>query len=161
MAFLTLAFLFGVAAEPTFFDPNLLSSQLRGSDPFGEDSESGRQDRWLKDISTKTKNYFKKVLSPLQTPIVQEFQVLTILEQYVNYTMDKVENATGSAVIWNRTHRLLMEEAEEDFPESRSAPRALYGRRRGGSQDLPPRARYINKILIPGFVQGHFLCPTI
>jgi len=41
------------------------------------------------DISTSTKNYFKKVLAPLQTPIVQEFQVLTILESYVNYTMDK------------------------------------------------------------------------
>ena len=41
------------------------------------------------DITTSTKNYFKKVLAPLQKPIVQEYQVLTILDSYVNYTMDK------------------------------------------------------------------------
>lgn len=147
MAFLTLAVLASAAAEPTVFDPKVLqSTQLRGlgSDPFGEPE---RENRWLKDISTSTKNYFKKVLAPLQTPIVQEFQVLTILESYVNYTMDKVENATGYAVIWNRTHRMLMEETEETFDAS---GRSLYGRRRRpiGEKNLPPRARYINKILM-------------
>lgn len=49
----------------------------------------------LQDITTRTKNYFKKILAPLQTPIVQEFQVLTLLDQYANYTMDKVRGATG------------------------------------------------------------------
>ena len=43
----------------------------------------------------------------------------------------------------------LMED-EDEPEESESAPeRALFGRRRRkGNQDLPPRARYVNKILI-------------
>jgi len=136
------------ATDPTFFDPTVLESQLRGSDPFGETPQ--RQNRWLKDITTRTKNYFKKILAPLQTPIVQEFQVLTLLEQYANYTMDKVENATGYAVIWNRTSRFLMENLEDlDESTQQTSGRALYGRRRSqGKENLPPRARYINKILI-------------
>eukprot|EP00438_Fugacium_kawagutii_P005808 Skav230511 [mRNA] locus=scaffold4943:10772:11467:+ [translate_table: standard] len=62
--------------------------------------------------------------------------------------MDKVENATGFAVIWNRTSRFLMELEDADDMDTAPAPgRALYSRRRQGS-DLPPRARYVNKILI-------------
>eukprot|EP00913_Durusdinium_trenchii_P029498 g27650.t1 len=64
--------------------------------------------------------------------------------------MDKVENATGSDVIWNRTSRFLQEVAEDpdESAEPSAKGRALYSRRRRGNQDLPPRARYINKILI-------------
>eukprot|EP00438_Fugacium_kawagutii_P019318 Skav202369 [mRNA] locus=scaffold1406:67786:68310:+ [translate_table: standard] len=158
MAVLAMVVLAVASAEPSLFDSEALdgSGNLRGlgsADPFAEDSSA--QNRWLKDISTRTKDYFKKILSPLQTPIVQEYQVLTILEQYVNYTMDKVENATGSAVIWNRTSRSLMEALEDpdmqdpDMEEPLGAPeRALSSRRRRQGSDLPPRARYINKILI-------------
>jgi len=156
MAILTMVVLASVAsAEPSLFDSGALdgSGNLRGlgssaSDPFADDDHRGAQNRWLKDISTRTKDYFKKVLSPLQTPIVQEYQVLRILDQYANYTMDKVENATGFAVIWNRTSRFLMELEDADDMDTAPAPgRALYSRRRQGS-DLPPRARYVNKILI-------------
>lgn len=44
----------------------------------------------------------------------------------------QVENATGYAVIWNRTGRFLMEDLE-DFDEStqQTSGRALYGRRWG------------------------------
>ena len=127
-----------VAAEPVLFEPNpFAGGQLRGQaediDPFGGVEEPGRSDKWLRDISTRTKNHFKKLLQPLQTPIVQEYQVLTILDGYVNYTMQLVSNATGHEVVWNRTGRFLSEE-----------PRALAPRK----QELPPRARYINKILI-------------
>ena len=129
-----------VAAEPVLFEPNPFASgqQLRGQtedrDPFGDAvEEPGRSDKWLRDISTRTKNHFKKLLQPLQNPIVQEYQVLTILNGYVNYTMQLVSNATGHEVVWNRTGRFLSEE-----------PRALAPRK----QELPPRARYINKILI-------------
>ncbi|CAK9000695.1 unnamed protein product [Durusdinium trenchii] len=151
MAFsMLVATIVSATAEPAFFDSNAFGSgQLRGlgSDPF---ADPGRQNKWLKDISTSTKNYFKKVLAPLQKPIVQEYQVLTILDQYANYTMDKVENATGSDVIWNRTSRFLQEVAEDpdESAEPSAKGRALYSRRRRGNQDLPPRARYINKILI-------------
>eukprot|EP00439_Symbiodinium_sp_Y106_P043867 s949_g5.t1 len=127
-----------VAAEPVLFEPSpFAGGQLRGQaediDPFGGVEEPGRSDKWLRDISTRTKNHFKKLLQPLQTPIVQEYQVLTILDGYVNYTMQLVSNATGHEVVWNRTGRFLSEE-----------PRALAPRK----QELPPRARYINKILI-------------
>lgn len=101
----------------------LAARQLRGlgSDPF---ADPGRQNKWLKDsafriltcsrdrchtqpelnpwckdISTSTKNYFKKVLAPLQKPIVQEYQVLTILDQYANYTMDKACNTGFAAAV--------------------------------------------------------------
>ena len=130
-----------VAAEPVLFEPDPFTGvqqQLRGPaedlDPFGDPvEEDGRSEKWLRDISTRTKNRFKKLLQPLQTPIVQEYQVLTILDGYVNYTMQLVANATGHEVVWNRTGRWLSEE-----------PRALRPRK----QELPPRARYINKILL-------------
>ncbi|CAE6914213.1 unnamed protein product [Symbiodinium sp. CCMP2592] len=130
-----------VAAEPVLFEPDPFAGmrqQLRGPaedlDPVGDTvEEDGRSEKWLRDISTRTKNHFKKLLQPLQTPIVQEYQVLTILDGYVNYTMQLVANATGHEVVWNRTGRWLSEE-----------PRALRPRK----QELPPRARYINKILL-------------
>ena len=59
-----------------------------------------------------------------------------VLQGYVNYTMQLVENATGREVVWNRTGRGLSLESE--------APRALASRK----QELPPRARYINRMLI-------------
>mmetsp|Transcript_107550 Transcript_107550/g.149953 ORF Transcript_107550/g.149953 Transcript_107550/m.149953 type:complete len:284 (-) Transcript_107550:176-1027(-) len=132
------------AAEPVLFEPDPFSSgqqqQLRGqaeeSDPFGDIvEEHGRSEKWLRDISTRTKNHFKKVLKPLQTPIVQEYQILKILDGYANYTMQMVANATGHDVVWNRTGRWLSELSEEEPRELRK-------------QELPPRARYINKILI-------------
>ena len=106
-----------------------------------EEQEEEERSEWLKDISTKTKNHFKRILAPLQKPIVANYQYLTELEKFVNYTMQKIENATGHVVIWNRKS-LLQEDEEEDLE-------ATWGRRRRSSgKDLPPRARYINKILI-------------
>ncbi|CAE6968083.1 unnamed protein product [Symbiodinium natans] len=136
MALLPLALLCAAtlgAAEPQLFEPEpFTSAQLRGTDPFEEAVEEPvRSEKWLRDISRRTKNHFKKILQPLQTPIVQEYQVLQILDGYVNYTMQLVANATGHDVVWNRTGRWLSEEE----------PRAL-------KQDLPPRARYINRMLI-------------
>mmetsp|Transcript_16222 Transcript_16222/g.30523 ORF Transcript_16222/g.30523 Transcript_16222/m.30523 type:complete len:276 (+) Transcript_16222:76-903(+) len=123
-------------AEPALFAPEPFASpQLRASDsdPFGEtgEEEPVRSNKWLKDISVSTKNHFKKILRPLQSPIVQEWQVLSILDGYVNYTMQMVANATGEEVIWNRTGRFLAQEHVEKK-----------------KQELPPRARYINQMLI-------------
>mmetsp|Transcript_61004 Transcript_61004/g.142714 ORF Transcript_61004/g.142714 Transcript_61004/m.142714 type:complete len:275 (+) Transcript_61004:64-888(+) len=131
-----LAILALAAAEPALFAPEPFANpQLRAadSDPFGESAEEEpvRGNKWLTDISTSTKNHFKKILRPLQTPIVQEWQVLTILDGYVNYTMQMVANATGEEVIWNRTGRFLAQEHVEKK-----------------KQELPPRARYINQMLI-------------
>ncbi|CAE7651780.1 BIG2 [Symbiodinium microadriaticum] len=130
------------AAEPRLFEPDPFTSgqqlrgQAEGSDPFGDTvEEQGRSEKWLRDISTRTKNHFKKLLKPLQTPIVQEYQILKILDGYANYTMQMVANATGNDVVWNRTGRWLSELSEEEPRELRK-------------QELPPRARYINKILI-------------
>ena len=107
-----------------------------------EEQEEEEESAWLKDISTKTKNHFKHILAPLQKPIVANYQYLTELEKFVNYTMEKVENATGHVVVWNR--KSLLQEDEEEEVET------TWGRRRRttSGKDLPPRARYINKILI-------------
>ena len=107
-----------------------------------EELEEEEGSAWLKDISTKTKNHFKHILAPLQKPIVANYQYLTELEKFVNYTMEKVENATGHVVVWNR--KSLLQEDEEEEVET------TWGRRRRSvsGKDLPPRARYINKILI-------------
>ena len=108
-----------------------------------EEQEEEEESAWLKDISTKTKNHFKHILAPLQKPIVANYQYLTELEKFVNYTMEKVANATGHAVVWNRKSSLLQEDEEEEVETT-------WGRRRRSTsgKDLPPRARYINKILI-------------
>ncbi|CAJ1386187.1 unnamed protein product [Effrenium voratum] len=139
-------------AEPALFDAEPFGrGALRGEDPFAEETPV-REERWLKDISTSEKNHFKKLLQPLQTPIVQEYQVLTILDSYVNYTMQKIANATGSEIVWNRTSSRRLEEPASEASSGTSAEEELtrsYGRRRRStSQDLPPRARYVNKILI-------------
>jgi len=110
-----------------------------------EQQEDEEESGWLKDITTATKNHFKKILAPLQKPIVANYQYLTELEKFANYTMLKIENATGSQVIWNRKS-LLQEDEEEELEATYDS---TYGRRRRStSKDLPPRARYINKILI-------------
>lgn len=70
-------------------------------------------------------------MAPLQKPIVTNYQYLTKLEKFANYAMLKVENATGSAVMWNRNSLLQADEAEEF--------QAAYSRRRSVSkEDLPP-----------------------
>jgi len=94
-------------------------------------------DRWLKDISLKTKKKFKKALAPLQKPIVAEYQALAVLNKFANYTMAKVENATGAEIQWNKKGVGLMQVSDV----------VAHGRRRS-SKSLPPRARYVNKILI-------------
>ena len=120
--------------------------QLKGQK--SEESDEAEQEeeadsKWLKDISTKTKNHFKHILAPLQKPIVANYQYLTELEKFVNYTMAKIENATGHLVVWNRKSLLQADEEEEKLATT-------WGRRRRSisGKDLPPRARYINKILI-------------
>jgi len=113
-------------------------------DDIFEDVEEAEEDEeeleWLKDISVKQKNHFKHILSPLQKPIVAEYKSLSVLDKYGDYLMAKVENATGQKIYWNKKAGLLQSEDEELD--------ATTGRRRHGSQSLPPRARYVNKILI-------------
>jgi len=115
------------------------------------EAEDEEESEWLKDISVKQKNHFKHILSPLQKPIVAEYKALTILDKYAVYVMGKVENATGTAVEWNKHALLLQDEDEElDEDEEFDLSTMTMGRRRhhGGGQNLPPRARYVNKILI-------------
>jgi len=101
-----------------------------------EESEL-ESDRWLKDISLKSKKIFKKALAPLQKPIVAEYQALAVLDKFANYTKEKVENATGKEIHWNKKGVGLMQVNDV----------VGHGRRRS-SKSLPPRARYVNKILI-------------
>eukprot|EP00438_Fugacium_kawagutii_P003856 Skav230677 [mRNA] locus=scaffold2185:383206:385037:- [translate_table: standard] len=121
--------------------------QLRGFKEEMELEENNEEgEGWLKDITTKTKNHFKHILAPLQKPIVTNYQYLTVLDSYVNYTMQKVENATGHLVIWNRKSLLQeFEELEEpeDEDELLEAQSQYHGRRRRttSSEELPPRAR--------------------
>mmetsp|Transcript_75231 Transcript_75231/g.179598 ORF Transcript_75231/g.179598 Transcript_75231/m.179598 type:complete len:275 (-) Transcript_75231:169-993(-) len=140
MAFFVISALAVTVLGAAESDPDLFtndpfpSSQLRSADYLDADEgETGRSNKWLKDINTRTKNHFKKLLAPLQTPIVQEYEVVGILDTYVNYTMELVANATGHSVIWNRTSGRGLSE-----------PRGL----RPSRQELPPRARYINEILM-------------
>ncbi|CAJ1413729.1 unnamed protein product [Effrenium voratum] len=114
----------------------------------GTEVESEESSGWLKDITTKEKNHFKHILAPLQKPIVTNYQYLVVLDSYANYTMEKIENATGSAVVWNR--KSLLQQAEEEIAQEEIEETLTYGRRRRSTSgaDLPPRARYINKILI-------------
>jgi len=106
------------------------------------EAEDEEELEWLKDISIKQKNHFKHILSPLQKPIVAEYKALSGLNKYADYVMGKVENATGQKILWNKKASLLQDE-EEELDELSTT-----GRRRHGSQSLPPRARYVNKILI-------------
>jgi len=126
----------------------LKKEQSVGEDLYEELQEG--DESWLKDINSKTKNHFKHILAPLQKPIVTNYQYLAELEKFVNYTMMKIENATGRAVIWNRKSLLQEDEDEESDEVSDEELQSSYGRRRRSikGEDLPPRARYINKILI-------------
>eukprot|EP00440_Ansanella_granifera_P005073 gb/GFBE01005500.1/.p1 GENE.gb/GFBE01005500.1/~~gb/GFBE01005500.1/.p1 ORF type:complete len:360 (+),score=75.96 gb/GFBE01005500.1/:1-1080(+) len=123
----------------------------------------GKEDHgleWLKDISVSTKNALKKRITPLQKPIVAEYQELLKLDAFANYTMAKVANATGEKVIWNAksTVESLLENSEskeenavekEGREEDAEATVSRVGRRRRhSSQSLPPRARFVNKLLI-------------
>ncbi|CAE7151406.1 unnamed protein product [Symbiodinium necroappetens] len=89
-----------VAADPALFEPDLFTGvqqQLRGPadlDPFGDTvEEDGRSEKWLRDISTRTKNHFKKLLQPLQTPIVQEScRPVNKILLYLNKEMEVVWN---------------------------------------------------------------------
>lgn len=122
--------------------------QLRGFKEEMELEEGNEESEgWLKDISTKTKNHFKHILAPLQKPIVTNYQYLTVLDTYVNYTMRKIENATGRVVVWNR--KSLLQEAEEETEESieEEEVQNTWSRRRhvGKSEELPPRARCLAK----------------
>lgn len=123
--------------------------QLRGFKEEMELEEGNEESEgWLKDISTKTKNHFKHILAPLQKPIVTNYQYLTVLDTYVNYTMKKIENATGRVVVWNR--KSLLQEAEEETEESieEEEVQNTWSRRRhvGKSEELPPRARCLATI---------------
>ncbi|CAJ1434376.1 unnamed protein product [Effrenium voratum] len=113
-----------------------------------EAADAEESSGWLKDITTKEKNHFKHILSPLQKPIVTNYQYLVVLESYANYTMEKIENSTGHLVVWNR--KSLLQQAEEAVEQEELEEASTYGRRRRSvsGADLPPRARYINKILI-------------
>jgi len=133
-----------------------------------DEADEDLDSEWLKDISVKTKNYFKHKLIPLQKPIVFEYQQLKVLERYANYTMMVLENATGSQVIWNAKAKAgalleetsvdlesLLQEDEEDEEERdeedvEDEVESSMGRRRhsGHGKSLPPRARYIDKIII-------------
>ncbi|CAJ1382354.1 unnamed protein product [Effrenium voratum] len=122
----------------------LLELEKGAKEVEGEEAHEG----WLKDITTKEKNHFKHILAPLQKPIVTNYQYLVVLDSYANYTMEKIENATGSEVVWNR--KSLLQQAEEEMEQEEMEDASTYGRRRRSvsGADLPPRARYINKILI-------------
>ena len=60
----------------------------------------------------------------------------------MNYTMEKVENATGSFVVWNR--KSLLQEKTDELATTGSRRRSTLSE----SEELPPRAKYVNKILI-------------
>merc|ERR1719440_643138 len=111
-----------------------------------EEEEDEEELEWLKDISVKQKNHFKHLLSPLQKPIVTEYKALSVLDKYADYVMSKVENATGQKIEWNKKAGLLQTDDEDDDEELDAS--STTGRRRHGGQNLPPRARYVNKILI-------------
>jgi len=109
------------------------------------EAEDEEELEWLKDISIKQKNHFKHILSPLQKPIVAEYKSLSVLNKYAGYVMAKIENATGQEVLWNKKASLLQDEEEELDELATTGRRRHHGH---GSQSLPPRARYVNKILI-------------
>ncbi|CAJ1426659.1 unnamed protein product [Effrenium voratum] len=111
--------------------------QMKGQ-KMSQESEAG----WLKDISSAEKTHFKRILAPLQKPIVANYKNLEQLELFVNYTMEKVENATGSFVVWNR--KSLLQEETDELATTGSRRRSTLSE----SEELPPRAKYVNKILI-------------
>eukprot|EP00933_Yihiella_yeosuensis_P078668 TRINITY_DN903_c0_g1_i1.p1 TRINITY_DN903_c0_g1~~TRINITY_DN903_c0_g1_i1.p1 ORF type:complete len:386 (-),score=103.38 TRINITY_DN903_c0_g1_i1:271-1428(-) len=98
-------------------------------------------EEWAKDITKKAKKRLKAHLIKLQKPIIERYGNLTELEAKVNASIKKVENATGEVVLWNEK-ALLQADAVETTHE-------LSGRRRRrhSNKRLPPRARYVMKIV--------------
>jgi hypothetical protein len=142
-------------------------AQLETEAMLGEEEES----EWAKDITVEVKDRFKADLAVLQDPIMDIYGNLSELEERVNATMQEVENATGEPVIWN--NKVLLEMDDSDDPVAPDAPAAIPDatpeasspapadgsdtdapakKSKGGSHKhrhlkLPPRARYIRKIL--------------
>lgn len=100
-----------------------------------DDLDSGSA--WLKDISVKVKNEFKHKLSKLQAPIVALYKNYSILDKKVEVVMEETANATGEPVVWNR--KSLLQAGDSQLQQTA---------RRRTHKSLPPRARYVNKILI-------------
>jgi len=120
-------------------------SELQNSDAeeafADEEEEVEGESEWLKDISIHAKNLLKHKLTPLQKPIVELYKNYSVLDKAADKALWELGNITGEPVVWNRK-ALLQDDAEEEEMEFSSS-----GRRRS-SRDLPPRARYVNKILI-------------
>lgn len=94
----------------------------------------------LEDITLYTKNYFKHALEHAQHLVVQLYQVMKNLDEYSDDIVLKVENATGSAILWNG--RVL------HTTDMKVEGRKLSGRRRRNSfGSLVKRSIFINEIL--------------
>lgn len=94
------------------------------------------------DISVKVTQEFNRSLMIDQVFIMDLWGNLSVLDVQVNHTMQRVANASGQEVIWNRKSLVEVDESEEEQDEDEiGSPRAVSGRRRGS--DFPPRARYI------------------
>eukprot|EP00933_Yihiella_yeosuensis_P078669 TRINITY_DN903_c0_g2_i1.p1 TRINITY_DN903_c0_g2~~TRINITY_DN903_c0_g2_i1.p1 ORF type:complete len:402 (-),score=123.68 TRINITY_DN903_c0_g2_i1:66-1271(-) len=115
-----------------------------------EDADEDVDEEWAKDITTKAKNRLKAALIKLQKPILGRYANLTELEAKVNASIKKVENATGEPVLWNEKALLEVDGAIEDNQEEDAVLTSLSGRRRRRRRHLkklPPRARYVMKIV--------------
>lgn len=134
-------------------------AQLEADEMLDDESE------WSKDITVEAKDRFKAELVVLQDPIMDIYGNLSELEERVNATMQEVENATGEPVIWNNKVLLEIDDLDtvDDDPDT-SAPAAADSPADGSDSDtpakkskgggrrrrhlkLPPRTRYIRKIL--------------
>lgn len=118
------------------------------------------ESEWSKDITVEVKDRFKAELVVLQDPIMDIYGNLSELEERVNATMQEVENATGEPVIWNNKVLLEIDDLDDDSyasPATASpadgsdsdapAKKTKGGGRRRRHLKLPPRTRYIRKIL--------------
>jgi len=124
----------GAAEENADVFLESLDAELEGAKT--EDDLSSESE-WLKDISVKVKNEFKHKLSKLQKPIVALYKNFSILDKKVDGVMNETADATGEKVVWNR--KSLLQAGDSQFKGSA---------RRRSHKSLPPRARYVNKILI-------------
>eukprot|EP00434_Breviolum_minutum_P005538 symbB.v1.2.004883.t1/scaffold277.1/size415908/2 len=93
----------------------------------------------IEDITLHTKNYFKHALEHAQHLVVQLYQVMKNLDEYSDDIVLKVENATGSAILWNG--RVLY------TTDMKVEGRKLEGRRRTSFGSLVKRSIFINEIL--------------
>jgi len=94
----------------------------------------------IEDITLHTKNYFKHALEHAQHLVVQLYQVMKNLDEYSDDIVLKVENATGSAILWNG--RVL------HTTDTKVHGRNLQGRRRLSIGSLVKRSIFINEILL-------------